>query len=86
MTSEKHVVGLVINKENKSSQKKDMEEIANSFYELVKDGYITEMALCGLDTQGQIIVLPFGDSMMSIVGLIELSKQSLLTPVQGVEE
>jgi hypothetical protein len=79
MTAEKHVVGLITNKERQSIHKKDMVDMAENFHKLVKEGYITQMVMCGVDVNGQIIVFPYTDTIMATVGLLEISKQSLLT-------
>ena len=78
MTTEKHVVGLITNRERQSIHKKDMVDMAENFYTMVKDGHITQMVMCGVDVNGQIMVFPYTDTIMSTVGLLEISKQSLM--------
>lgn len=79
MTTEKHVVGLITNKERQNVHKKDMVDMAENFFNLVKEGHITQMILSGVDVNGQIVVFPYTDTIMSTIGLLEISKQSLMT-------
>lgn len=73
-------IGLMPNfkKEKKNKNKEQKLDAINNFYDMVENGYVHEFIIAGIDNDKQIVLAPFVENKLELLGLLEASKVSLI--------